>query len=84
MDIPTCQFSYIVISHLHADYHGKELAHMDSDQTEEGIMYSDIPVKGIKVLYPILGDLLGWLSVIMMFVLIGLVFFKKKWLSLTN
>ncbi len=67
-----------------ADYHGKELAHMDSDQTEEGIMYSDIPVKGIKVLYPILGDLLGWLSVIMMFVLIGLVFFKKKWLSLTN
>jgi apolipoprotein N-acyltransferase len=61
-----------------ADYHGKELAHMDSDQTKEGIMYSDIPVKGIKVLYPILGDLLGWLSVIMMFVLIGLAFFKKS------
>jgi apolipoprotein N-acyltransferase len=42
-----------------ADYHGKELAHMDSDQTKEGI-------------------LLGWLSVIMMFVLIGLAFFKKS------
>jgi len=61
-----------------ADYHGKELAHMDSDQTKEGIMYSDVPVKGIKVLYPVLGDLLGWLSLIIMFVLIGLVFFKKS------
>ena len=61
-----------------ADYHGKELAHMDSDQTEKGIMYSDIPVKGIKVLYPILGDLLGWLSVIFLLVLIGLAFFKKN------
>lgn len=55
-----------------ADYHGNELAHMDSDQTEEGIMYSDIPVNGIKVLYPIIGDLLGWLCVIVMLVIIGL------------
>lgn len=61
-----------------ADYHGKELAHMDSDQTENGIMYSDIPVNGIKVLYPILGDLLGWLCVILMFVVFGLMFFKKN------
>lgn len=60
-----------------ADYNGNELVHMDSDQTEEGIMYSYIPIKGIKVLYPTLGDLLGWLSVIIMFILIGLIFFKK-------
>jgi len=61
-----------------ADYHGNELAHMDSEQTEDGIMYSDVPVNGIKVMYPILGDLLGWLCVIAMVFLIGLVFFKKK------
>jgi apolipoprotein N-acyltransferase len=60
-----------------ADYHGNELAHMDSDQTEEGIMYSEIPTKGIKVLYPILGDSLGWLSVIVMFIFTALIFFKK-------
>jgi len=61
-----------------ADYHGNELAHMDSDQTEKGIMYADIPVKGIKVMYPIIGDLLGWLSLIGLFILTGLIFLKKK------
>ncbi len=61
-----------------ADYHGKVLVHMHSDQTEEGIMYAYIPVKGIKVLYPIIGDLLGWLSVILMFILISLIFFKNN------
>ena len=61
-----------------ADYHGNELAYMDSDQSEEGIMYSDVPVKGIKVMYPVIGDLLGWICVIGMFVLIGLVLFKKN------
>ncbi len=61
-----------------ADYHGNVIAYMESDQTKEGIMYSDVPVKGIKVLYPILGDLLGWLCLILMLVLVGLTIFKKK------
>lgn len=61
-----------------ADYHGNELAHMHADQTEEGILYSDVPVHGIKVMYPIFGDLLGWLCVMAMLVLIGVGFFKKK------
>jgi len=61
-----------------ADYNGNELAHMDSDQTAEGIMYSDVPVNGIRVLYPTLGDLLGWLCVIAMVVLIVFTFFKKS------
>lgn len=67
-----------------ADYHGNELTHMDSDQTEEGIMYSDVPINGVKVLYPILGDLLGWLCVIAMCVLIGLIFFKKGLVNSDN
>ncbi len=61
-----------------ADYHGIELTHMDSDQTKDGIMFANVPVKGIKVLYPNLGDLLGWLCIIAMLILMGLVFFKKK------
>lgn len=61
-----------------ADYNGKVLAYMDSDLTEDGIMYSEIPVNGIKVVYPIIGDLLGWLSVLMMLVLIGATLFSKK------
>ncbi|MHA2061853.1 MAG: carbon-nitrogen hydrolase family protein [Candidatus Sifarchaeia archaeon] len=47
-----------------ADYNGNVLAHMDSDETEDGIMYADVPTKGIKTLYPMIGDLLGWLCVL--------------------
>ncbi len=47
-----------------ADYNGNILAQMDSDETEDGIMYADVPTKGIKTLYPIIGDSLGWISVL--------------------
>ncbi|MEQ9298335.1 MAG: carbon-nitrogen hydrolase family protein [Cyclobacteriaceae bacterium] len=47
-----------------ADYHGKILAHMESDTAKDGIMYAEVPTKGIKTLYPIVGEGLGWLSVI--------------------
>jgi len=53
-----------------ADYNGNELTHMDSDRTDDGIMYADVPVQGIRVLYPVMGDLLGWLSVAAMLILI--------------
>jgi apolipoprotein N-acyltransferase len=46
------------------DYNGKLLAHMDSDETENGIMYADVPTKGMKTLYSMIGDLLGWLCVL--------------------
>jgi len=61
-----------------ADYHGRELTHMESDQTEDGIMYADIPVKGIWVLYPVVGDLFGWLCIMIMIVLIGSAVIKKN------
>lgn len=54
-----------------ADYHGNILAHMDSDETEDGLLYSDVPVKGIKVLYPIVGDLFGWICVALVLFFIG-------------
>lgn len=61
-----------------ADYHGRVLAHMDSDLTEDGIMYADVPVKGIRVPYPLMGDLLGWLSMAGMLILLVLIPIKKQ------
>ena len=61
-----------------SDYNGKEIAHMNFGSSKDGIMVADIPTKGVKVIYPIIGDLLGWLSLIAMFILIGLVVFSKK------
>jgi apolipoprotein N-acyltransferase len=46
------------------DYNGKLLAHMDSDETENGIMYADVPTKGVKTIYSTIGNLLGWLCVL--------------------
>jgi apolipoprotein N-acyltransferase len=61
-----------------ADYNGNELTHMVSDQTEDGIMYADIPVQGIRVLYPVLGDLLGWICVAAMLALIVWNFIQRR------
>jgi apolipoprotein N-acyltransferase len=46
------------------DYNGKILAQMDSANTEDGILYANVPTKGIKVIYSIIGDLLGWICVL--------------------
>ena len=51
-------FSYAV------DPDGKLIASMDSDQTDTGIMYADIPIQGINTLYSKVGDMLGWICVI--------------------
>ena len=46
------------------DHNGKLLASMDSDNTATGIMYADVPIKGVKTIYATVGDLLGWLCVV--------------------
>ncbi|MBC8442296.1 MAG: hypothetical protein H8D87_21735 [Deltaproteobacteria bacterium] len=46
------------------DHNGKLLADMDSDNTKTGIMYADVPTKGVNTIYATLGDLLGWLCVL--------------------
>jgi len=52
------------------DHNGKLLASMDSDNTATGIMYADVPIKGVNTIYATVGDLLGWLCV---FGLLGLI-----------
>jgi len=43
------------------DYNGNLLASMDSDETETGIMYADVPTQGVNTLYSTIGDILGWI-----------------------
>ena len=53
-----------------ADFNGKILDQMDSDETEEGIMYVDLPTQGVNTLYAQIGDIFGWICV---FGLVGLI-----------
>jgi apolipoprotein N-acyltransferase len=46
------------------DYNGRILAHMDSDITEDGIMYADVPTRGVRTIYSAIGDLFAWLCVL--------------------
>ena len=46
------------------DSNGKVLASMDSDQTDTGIMYAEVPTQGVNTLYSKVGDLLGWICLI--------------------
>jgi apolipoprotein N-acyltransferase len=46
------------------DHNGNILAWMDSEQSKDGMMYADVPIKGVRTLYIFWGDLLGWASVI--------------------
>jgi hypothetical protein len=36
---------------------------MDSDRTDDGILYADVPTRGVNTLYTEVGDMLGWGSV---------------------
>ena len=46
------------------DFNGRILSQMDSDATDDGILYADIPTQGVNTLYTEVGDLLGWGSVL--------------------
>ena len=46
------------------DYTGNILGWMDSEQSKDGMMYADVPTKGVRTLYPCWADLLCWASMI--------------------
>ncbi len=60
------------------DYNGNILTQMDSDKTSSGIMYAEIPIGGIKTLYPLMGDFLGWCCVVSMLAMIFVPVRMKK------
>jgi apolipoprotein N-acyltransferase len=47
-----------------SDFNGNVLATMDFDLAKGGIMYADVPTKGVNTLYPHIGDVFGWLCVV--------------------
>ena len=59
------------------DYKGQLLSSNDFFKTDEVILYSDIPVKGQKTVYSVLGDYFAWLC-IAFFVSISVIFIKRK------
>jgi apolipoprotein N-acyltransferase len=64
--------AYNGVSHSQ-DYNGKILNKMNFEETDTGIMYTDVPTKGVRTLYPRVGKLIGWLSSLGLMVLIVIV-----------
>lgn len=54
------------------DFNGEILADMHSSSTDDGIMYAEVPVKGIRTVYGKVGNLFGKLNVAVLFVFIVL------------
>lgn len=54
------------------DYEGHQLAHMDQYQAQELAMVAQVPTRGVRTLYSLLGNWLAWLCLV---VLIALVWF---------
>lgn len=67
-------FSYAV------DPNGKLLASMDSDNTTTGILYADVPTRGINTLYTKVGDVLGWICVagLLGFIPLGIILRNRR------
>jgi apolipoprotein N-acyltransferase len=60
------------------NYKGELLSSNDFFKTDEVVLYSDVPVKGEKSVYSVLGDYFVWLC-ILFFLSINAVLIKRKW-----
>jgi len=69
--------TYNGVSHAQ-DYHGRILNQMYFEETDTGIMYADIPTKGVRTLYPRVGKLIGWLSALGFLILIVIAIINRK------
>ncbi len=47
-----------------ADPYGRVLAEMDHFTASERVMVAQVPTNGVFTVYPVIGDLFGWLSVV--------------------
>jgi apolipoprotein N-acyltransferase len=59
------------------NYKGQLLSSNDFFKTDEVILYSDLPVKGQKTVYSVLGDYFAWLCIVF-FVSISFIYIKRK------
>ena len=69
--------AYNGVSHSQ-DYNGRILDQMYFEETDTGIMYTDVPTKGVRTLYPRVGKLIGWLSALGLVTLIVIAVMNRK------
>jgi len=61
------------------DYNGQVLNQLNYYQTNENIMISDVPIKGTKTIYAIMGDWFVWICLIGLLFIFGRIYlFKTK------
>jgi len=66
------------------DYNGNILNKMSYEESKQGILYADVPTKGIKTIYSVIGDLFGWLCVVSMLVFITCSIISKNSVNKKN
>jgi apolipoprotein N-acyltransferase len=54
-----------------ASQYGRVLAQVDHSSTSERVMVAQVPTQGVSTLYPVVGDMFGWLSIVGVGVLLG-------------
>jgi apolipoprotein N-acyltransferase len=59
------------------NYKGQLLSSMDYYKTNELILYSDIPTKGQKTIYSVLGDYFAWLCILFFVIMSGIIIIRK-------
>ncbi len=62
------------------NYKGQLISSNDFFKTDEVILYSDVPVKGQKTVYTLLGDYFAWLCIIF-FLSISFIYVKDRWIN---
>jgi apolipoprotein N-acyltransferase len=60
------------------DYLGRTAAAMDHFTTEDHTMISKVPVKGVRTVYAVIGDMFAWLCITVLLLSIGWAFIKRK------
>ena len=60
------------------DYHGKPLAKMNYFKTNNHIMLAHIPTKGVKTIYPFIGDAFAWVCIAILALMILLTYLLKR------
>lgn len=63
---------------LAVDYNGKVLNQLNYYQTEENIMISDVPIKGVKTIYAKMGDWFVWICFIGLLFILGRIYYIRK------
>src|SRR5260221_4612137 len=54
------------------DYQGRVLASMDHFQTSDYAMVSQVPTRGVRTIYYLLGDWFAWVGIVMLVMLMVL------------